>query len=160
VPQQHRKRRPRNGRKVQVGDDPLLDPANFKVIEGNPNNPAGTTRTSRDVREGPMPKTRRPRRHMTSFESIDGNVYTIRTHDPKGKALPHRNQLCIFLALVEMQKGGEPSTVFNAFNLKIDDADGHRIFPIPQEVLNSMYGQEEYSAAEESSEDAGFSLGE
>ena len=159
LPEQHKKRAPRNGRRLEVGDDPLKNVDTFKVVEGTTNNPTGTNRLSRDVREGPMPKTRRPRRHMSSFESIDGNVYTVRTHDPKGKPLAHRNELCLFLALIEMQKGGHPSSVFEAFSLKIDDADGNRIFPIPAEVLNSLYASDEYEVAEESG-DAGFSLGE
>lgn len=160
VPEQHRKRKPRNGRKLQVGDDPLENPEQYKVVEGNPNVPVGTTQVARDVRVGPMPKTRRPRRHMTSFQSIDGQVYTIRTHDPKGKALPYRNQLALFLAMIEMQKGGKPSTVFDAFNLKIADADGQQIYPIPVDILNSLYGVEEDYVDEEAAEDAGFSLGE
>lgn len=159
IPEQHRKRQPRNGRKLQVGEDPLQNPEKFKVVEGNPNVPVGTNRVQRDVRVGPMPKTRRPRSHMTEFTSVDGNTYVIRTHDPKGKPVPGRNELCLFLAMIEMQKGGSPFPVFEAFKLKIQDAEGAQLFPVPVEVLNSLGYEPEY-VDEEEAENSGFSLGE
>ena len=79
LPQQHRERAPRNGRKLKHGDDALQNIEDFKVVQTSTANPAGTGSVSRDVREGKMPKTQRPRRSMTSFDSIDGETYVFRT---------------------------------------------------------------------------------
>ena len=139
----------RNGRKVRRGDDPLEHPEDFKVLQSNTVNPTGVGTVQRDIREGKMPKSQRPRRNMASFESIDGQVYTFRTHDSKGKALPTRISQCLFLALIEKEKGGSPFTVMNAFKLTMNDADDKAMFPVPEHVLNSLQGDDEAFVADE-----------
>ena len=149
----------RNGRKVRRGDDPLQHPDKYKVLEGGTVNPTGTGTVKRDIREGKLPATRRPRRNMTSFESIDGNTYTFRTHDSKGKALPTRISQCLFLAMIEQQKGGSPFTVMSAFKLTMADADGQAIFPVPAHILNGLRDDGE-DFIEDSVENEEFNLGE
>jgi hypothetical protein len=142
--------------------DPLGDPSRFRVVEQTAPGPAGTNQLARDVRTGPMPKTRRPKRNMTSFTSVDGKTYTIRTRDAKGKVLPHRNEQALFLALTEMMKGGDASTVLDAYKLNLKDEDGQQIYPFPPDVLASIGGVPDVveEVDEEAMEESGFKLGE
>ncbi len=149
------KRKKGSGRRPEAGEDPIANLDAYRRVEGAAN-PAGTGNVQRDVRIGRMPKTKRPRRNMASFHSIDGETYTFRTHQPNGKPIERRNELALFLAMREVSLGGTAFPVFEAFKLKIADADGKPFFPVPPELLNSaVLGEEIYEE-----EDAGFSLGE
>jgi len=88
---------------------------------------------------------------------VDGNDYAFRTHDTKGKPLPHRNQMCLFLALIEMQKGGSSFTVFDAYGLKFETADGDIVYPVPAAVA---VAENVVEMSQEEAELSGFSLGD
>lgn len=148
------KRTKGRGRRPEVGEDPIADLNNYRKVSGS-ENPVGTGNISRDVRVGQMPKTKRPRRHMASFNSVDGNVYTFRTHQPNGKPIERRNELALFIAMREVSLGGTAFPIFEAFNLKIADADGKQFFPVPHHLLNAT--EEAYVEEEEDNQ---FSLGE
>lgn len=115
------------------GEDVLVDPAKGRKV--NLGTPTGVRGIESDVIEMPMPRQRLPSVGTASFRSVDGEVYSFRTRDSKGKPLPQRNEMCLFIALVEIAKGGSPTPVLEAFKLNIDDANGTKYFPIPEEVF-------------------------
>lgn len=93
--------------------------------------PAGTTALKRTITE----VVNREEDEHTTFTSVDGEVYTFRTHfrkDGKKLPVPRRNELAIFIALREVGIGGSPFPVLDAFNLKIDDVDGKAFYPVPE----------------------------
>lgn len=115
------------------GEDVLVDPAKGRKV--NLGTPTGVRGIESDVIEMPMPRQRLPSVGTASFRSVDGEVYSFRTRDSKGKPLPQRNEMCLFIALVEVAKGGSPIPVLEAFKLNIDDANGTKYFPIPEDVF-------------------------
>lgn len=94
--------------------------------------PAGTNALERTITEEVI---RDPNEH-TSYTSVDGNTYVFRTHYVKERkriAVPRRNELALFLALREVGLGGTPFPVMDAFKLKIEDADGKLVYPVPEQ---------------------------
>lgn len=141
------------------GEDVLVNPeAGRRVVQ---NAPTGVLSKDSDVIEMPMPAQRLPRSSTASFKSVDGNVYAFRTRDSKGKPLPYRNEMCIFIALAEMAKGGSPVPVLEAFKLSIDDANGKKYFPIPPEILSTVRLMNQEAQPEAEDEQASdFRLGD
>ena len=131
------------------GGDVLINPEAGRRIAQNA--PVGVLSRDSDVIEMPMPVQRLPRTSTAVFKSVDGNTYSFRTRDQKGKPLPYRNEMCIFIALTEMSKGGSPIPVLEAFKLSIEDATGKKYFPIPPETLSTvrMMSQEAQPEAED-----------
>lgn len=141
-------------------DDPLMHADKLRKVNESVTTPAGTRSTRRDIREGSMPRTRTPRRHMASFDSVDGNTYTFRTHQPNGKPVPYREIQCLYLALVEVEKGGLASTVFDAFRVTMPDANGVQYYPIPEHLRaqadEDVYDGMEHPPSEEEEEEDVF----
>jgi hypothetical protein len=120
-----------------------------------------------DIVEMDINRTRKPRRHTATFQSVDGKTYNFRTHDTKGKPLPYRESQALFVALREQRLGGDVFAVFEAFKLRIEDMDGQVVYPVSQEYLDMLdyHGPEASAelvalAKEEGEEPSGFSLGE
>ena len=134
----------RTARRIAPGEDVLRDPSKFRVVDPS-SPPPGTGRQPTDVREMDLPGVARGRN--TKFKSVDGKTYTFQTHDAKGNPLERRISLCTFLAIREMQLGGDPFAIFDAFKLKILDINGLQVYPNLSEEM-------------EEPEDKGFSLGE
>lgn len=65
-----------------------------------------------------------------SFTSVDGQSYRFALKGKGGKVLPNRIALSVYLALIENEKGGSPSTVLDAFRVTIEDLDGKQVYPI------------------------------
>lgn len=141
------------------GDDVLAHPEAGRRITQNA--PVGVLSKDSDIIEMPMPHQRLPRTSTATFKSVDGNTYSFRTKDQKGKPLAYRNEMCLFVALTEMAKGGSPVPVFEAFKLSIDDATGRKYFPIPPEVLALVRPMQQESQTELEDEQASdFRLGD
>ena len=90
--------------------------------------PAGTGALPRTITE----VIQRDAKEFTSYTSVDGESYTFRTHflkDGKRRAVPHRNELALFLCAREIGLGGSPFPVMDAFSLKIEDEDGKKVYP-------------------------------
>tara|TARA_B100000902_G_scaffold394339_2_gene450457 strand:+ start:247 stop:669 length:423 start_codon:yes stop_codon:yes gene_type:complete len=83
-----------------------------------------------------------------SYTSVDGEVYTFAFRNKDGKMLPQRIALSVYLALIEVEKGGKASVVLDAFGCCIEDLTGKQVYPIPEPA--------EEAATEESTD---FSLG-
>lgn len=100
------------------------------------------------VEEVPMDgQSRADRSEDVSYESADGSTYRFAMRGPDGKVLPNRIALTVFLALREVEVGGNASTVMDAFKVSIEDLDGKQVYPI-------------LTAAEDVEEDSSdFSLG-
>ena len=111
--------------------------------------PAGTTPLKRTIVETTIGFD--PRLHAT-YTSIDGEEYTFRTHDNKGKPIPSRELLALFLAFRETEAGGSASTVLDAFRVTIEDVSGKKVYPIEEKVFAAVETGEDTSQA--------FSLGE
>lgn len=138
---------PKRGRLAPTRDrEPLKNVEGARRIDPRAP-PAGVQAALPDIVEIPI-KTKRSARTRTTFTSADGETYTIQTHDEKGRPLPHRNELCLFLSIREMNVGGDPFTVFDAFKLRIEDVDGKLVYPVPG------------TQAAEPAEPKGFTLGE
>ena len=90
--------------------------------------PAGTSPTNRKVFESTMGGL--DERLHASYTSLDGEEYIFRTHDNKGKPLPWRENLAMFLAFREVGLGGSPFTVLDAFRVSIKDATGKEVYPL------------------------------
>ena len=65
-----------------------------------------------------------------SFTSIDGQTYRFGLKNRKGQLLPNRNALCVYLCLIEKEKGGSTSTVLSSFIGRIEDLDGKQVWPM------------------------------
>jgi hypothetical protein len=148
------------GRRRDVGDDVLKDVNGLRKEDSAGISPDGTNAVERDVRIGRMPKTKRPRRNMATFRSVDGEDYTFRTHDTKGKELPQNRVFALFVACREMALGGSPVPVFNAFKVKIKDQDGKQFFPFTEESLRAINGLGIVPDDEEEDEEQHLQLGE
>jgi hypothetical protein len=125
------------GRRRQAGDDILQNVEALRQVGGTDGmNPAGVRGVKKDIRVGKMPKTRRSRRHHTSFQSIDGQEYTFRTHDTKGQQLKYLPTQVLYMCLRELSLGGSALPILTAFNVNFDDEDGRKFLPVPAELLN------------------------
>tara|TARA_Y100000114_G_scaffold156079_1_gene181961 strand:+ start:1567 stop:1986 length:420 start_codon:yes stop_codon:yes gene_type:complete len=82
-----------------------------------------------------------------SFTSVDGETYTFGLRDKDGAMLPMRSALCVYLSLIEVEKGGSASTVMSAFGVSIEDMEKKQVFPI-------LFKKEE-----EQNAPSGFTLG-
>ena len=139
---------PRRGRDRGARDrEPLRNLEGARVVDPR-SPPAGVRQKLPDVVEIPI-RRKVSTRTRTTFTSADGETYTLQTHDERGRPLPSREMLCLFLAIRELNVGGDPFTVFNAFKLKIEDVDGKLVYPVP--------GSE---AAAPAAPPASFSLGQ
>lgn len=145
------------------GQEVLVNVDQGRRISGGAS-PAGVLSREQDIVEIPIAGTRLPIGSTTSFESIDGTTYAFRTLDPKGNPLPYRNEMALFLALIEVAKGGNPFTVFDAFKLKIKDLHDQQVYPVPQEILESLQARgtlrEPEPALEHEEYPSDFTLGE
>jgi hypothetical protein len=65
-----------------------------------------------------------------SFTSVDGNSYSFALKNKDGKVLPNRIALSVYLSLIETEKGGNASTVLDAFRVTIEDLAGKQVYPI------------------------------
>lgn len=127
------------GRRRLPGQDILQNVGELKVVRDDGGlTPAGTKATKRDVRVGNMPKTRRSRRHHTSFHSIDGEEYVFRTHDQKGNRLDYVATQVLYMSLREISLGGSALPVLAAFNVNFNDETGKQFLPVPPELLNRV----------------------
>lgn len=118
------------GRRRLPGEEVLQNPeAGKKIVESS--GPPGTRSIKRDIVEMPMPGMKVPKRHTATFHSADGREYIFRTHDQKGRAVPMRETMCLFLALREQRIGGDPFVVFDAFKLNIKDFNEQQFYPVP-----------------------------
>ena len=116
----------------QVGEDVLRDMDSMRKIDSSGGmNPAGAQAVKRDIREGPMPATRRSRRHHASFISVDGKEYTFRTHDTKGNQLGYLYTQVLYICLREIALGGSVNHILLAFNVNFPDETGKPFLPIP-----------------------------
>jgi len=125
------------GRRRQAGEDVLENVEQFRKAGTNDGfTPAGVKGVKKDVRIGTMPATRRSRRHHTSFRSIDGQDYTFRTHDTKGKQLNYLPTQVLYMSLRELSLGGSALPILHAFNVNFNDEDGKQFLPVSEEILN------------------------
>jgi hypothetical protein len=147
-----------------VGEDVLENLQNYKKEASSGMTPAGVKASERDIRVGAMPPTRRPVRNMAVFTSVDGTAYTFRTHDTKGKELPHNRMQMLFICLREISLGGDALAVFKAFRVNMKDVDGRQFFPFSEETLQAIHlrevGHEELTEDEDLDEGSTFALGE
>lgn len=109
--------------------EPLKNLAGAKNVDPSAP-PPGTLRNVSSVVEIPMGR-RTSNKTRASFNSVEGGLLTFQTHDEKGRSLPTNHTLCLFLAFREVHLGGDPFTVFDAFRLKIEDAEGKLVYPLP-----------------------------
>lgn len=129
--------------------------------------PTGVPGVGQDIIELPMPKMRQAQNRHREFTSVDGQTYSFRFKDAKGKPYPHVGEMALYLALIEQAKGGSIFTVFNAFKLNIPDANGLSVYPIPENILEQLSRNrksvpsevEETQEEEDEAPDGGFSLG-
>ena len=158
IPPVERKR----GRKRVPGDDVLKDPSKYKAITSTGMTPAGVERNTVDIREAPLPKTRNPSRNTASFVSVDGEEYTFRTHDTKGKPLPYRETMALFISIRELSIGGDAKVVLDAFKFKMHDMNGKEFYPLTDEIMSRLPSKflPEPAEPEEEATDQDFSLGE
>jgi len=147
--------RRRRGSKRKPGEDVLVAPSTGTRIAGG-TAPPGTGLIDRDIVEMPLPTARKGHKRVATVESVDGGTYSFRTHDGKGKALPHREMQCLFLAIREWRLGGDPFSVFDAFKLKIRDINDHAVYPVPNMTVPDIASVEDASDVL----DRGFSLAE
>ena len=84
-----------------------------------------------------------------SYTSVDGNTYSFALKSKEGKVLPNRIALSVYLSLIESEKGGNASTVLDAFRVTIEDLGGQQVYPI-------LYKKEEAVEEEVASD---FTLG-
>jgi hypothetical protein len=140
--------RPRGaGRRRQAGDDILQNVEQLRRVGGSEGmNPAGTKGVQKDIRIGNMPKTRRSRRHHVSFQSIDGQSYTFRTHDTKGTQLQYLPTQVLYMCLRELSLGGSALPILRAFNVNFNDEDGQQFLPVSEEALSQTddYNGDDY----------------
>jgi len=171
VQPKHQQKGPRSPSRALVRDtDPVL--ANLNKGKGSARRvgneaPAGVQGKTYDVIDIPMPSMRTPTNSTCTFKSCDGKDYTFRVKDNKGRPLPFRTDLGLFVAMLEMAKGGSPVPVFEAFKFKLEDFNGQPVFPFPQKTLedlmNESWDGQEQSVDEEPVEEeppSGFSIGE
>jgi hypothetical protein len=151
---------PRSGRRRLPGEDALKDLDKFKVVKDGGSATAGVEGTPTDIREGPMPKTRRPNRHCATFTSIDGETYSFRTHDTKGKALQDRAVMAVFIALREIGLGGDARNVLDAFKFQLKDMDGKQFYPILEETLERFHVERPAEPEEEPEDAQEYKLGD
>jgi hypothetical protein len=149
-------RKPR--KKGSSRGDVIARPERFRKVDPSAP-PPGTQRVQPDVLEAPV-GLKPSARVKATFRSCDGEVYSVRTHDDKGKPLSYRETLCLFLAMREVVLGGSPFPIFDAFRLKMSDLDGKPIYPVPTELMERMTGRAPLPIAEGVEEEKGFSLGE
>ena len=109
-----------------------IDGTRRKVVSPNAPPLGVTANRSRAVEEISLPVARASR-YSAEYTSIDGETYTFRTHTPGGEPVPHRMNLCTFLAMREVALGGSPESVMAAFRVTIADQDGKPVFPITDE---------------------------
>ena len=153
-------RKPRAGRRRLPGEDALQDLSRFKVIKDGGTTTAGVDGKEVDIREGAMPATRRPQRHCATFVSIDGETYSFRTHDTKGKRLPDSATMAAFITLREICLGGDGRNVLDAFKFRLKDMDGKEFYPIPDEILDRFHVERPVEPDEEPEDAQKYSLGE
>jgi hypothetical protein len=158
---------PKKGKGVRrsAGDDVLKNVHELPVeSQGNVTTPTGVQSTERDVRIGQMPRTKKSRRNTKSFRSVDGELYTFRSHDSKGKELPENRLFMLVAALRETTLGGNAKVVFDAWGLNVKDMDGKQFYPVSNEVLERMMAEQEVLEArgelEEDPDQQMFALGE
>lgn len=158
---------PSKGKGVRrgAGEDVLKNVHDLPVeSQGNVTTPTGVQSTSRDVRIGKMPRTRKSRRNTKRFRSVDGEVYSFRSHDSKGKELPENRLFMLLAALRETALGGDPKVVFDTWGLTVKDMDGKQFYPVPREVLERMAAEQEVlevrGEVEEDPDHQMFALGE
>ena len=120
---------PIRGAKRQAGEDVIRNLEGARRVDGTL--PAGATASRRDVIEVPMNKVKRAKRHHAEYLSADGETYSFRTHDARGKTVPGRELMCLFLAMREHELGGSARAVFEAFRVEFPDSEGKPVFPIP-----------------------------
>lgn len=153
----------RRTKRAGPGEDVLQNVEQLRAVQNTAGmTPAGVRATTRDVRIGKMPKTKRSRRHTVTFRSVDGEEYTFRTHDTKGKELESNRVFLLFAAVRETILGGNPQNVFDAWNVKLTDMDGKQFYPLPQETLERMMAESEVLSAmgmDEPDESDQFALG-
>jgi hypothetical protein len=160
--------RAKGGRRLKRGEDPLKNPDAGRKVNNNSQLPAGVkARVPTDIREFDIANRSRSKRSTKTYDSVDGQTYTLRTRDSKGNPLPERMLQCLYLAVREQRIGGDPFTVFDAFGLAMEDLDGKQIYPIAPEVMAALGVEFEdegalFTPLEEVEEEAdtGFSLGD
>jgi len=132
----------RQTRRRGPGEDVLKNVHELKTVDNTAGlTPDGVQAVQRDVRIGKMPKTRRSRRNTVTFRSVDGEEYTFRTHDQKGKELETNRLFLLFAAIRETILGGNPQNVFDSWGVKLLDMDGKQFYPVPQETLERMMAE-------------------
>ena len=135
--------------------DPLVNPEAGRRVESSA--PAGVDARPNDVVEFDI-KTQRSKRLYTSFRSVDGEEYSLRIRDGKGKVLPGVLPYVSMIAIIEMMKGGNPLDVFDAFKIKIPAEDGKVIFPVPEKFAHLIQSPD-IAELESSAMSDGFTLG-
>jgi len=143
------------GSRPKHGSDPLRNPEGGRRVASSA--PAGVDVRPNDIVEFDI-KTSRSKRLYTSFRSVDGEEYSLRIRDSKGKVLPGVLPYISMIAMVEMMKGGNPLDVLDAFKVKIPAEDGKMVFPIPEKFIHLLQSPD-VTALEISSETDGFTLG-
>ena len=134
-----------NGRRRTAGDDILQNVEQLRqVATSDGMNPVGVRGVKKDIRIGNMPKTRRSRRHHTSFQSIDGNEYTFRTHDTKGVQFKYLPTQVLYMCLREVSLGGSALPILNAFAVNFDDEDGKPFLPVTEGTFSQLDPDEDY----------------
>ena len=104
----------------------------------------GVRGVKKDIRIGNMPKTRRSRRHHTSFQSIDGNEYTFRTHDTKGVQFTYLPTQVLYMCIREVSLGGSALPILKAFAVNFNDEDGKPFLPVSEDTFNQLDPDDDY----------------
>lgn len=87
-----------------------------------------------------------------SYTSADGEVYTFAFKNKHGKLLPHRIALSVYLALIEIEKGGNASGVLSAFGCSIEDLNGKQVFPFADAVEDEAEEATDFSLGADTEE--------
>lgn len=159
--------RAKGGRRLRRGEDPLKNPDAGRRVSNNSQLPPGVkARVPTDIREFDIASRSRSKRSTKTYDSVDGQTYTLRTRDSKGNPLPDRMLQCLYLAIREQRLGGDPFVVFDAFGLQMEDLDGKQIYPVVPEVMAALEADTDSGRAlftplaeeEEEEDNSGFGL--
>jgi hypothetical protein len=96
-----------------------------KVIPTPP--PAGIKEVETTITDVPI-ENEVEERYFAKYRSVDGHLYKFRTHDKKGKALPYRENMAMFLCFSEIGKGGNPLPIMKAFKVELIDANNKTVY--------------------------------
>jgi len=144
------------GHRGQRRDEVLKNPEAGRRVATSA--PAGVDTRQNDIVEFDI-HTKRSERHFATFTSVDGEEYSFRMRDQKGKVLAGLEPFVSMIAIVELMKGGNPLVVFKAFKIKIPAESGKLLFPVAEEHRHLIQAPD-LVELEQGGEHHGFELGD